>query len=344
MKAIGVPWETIKDIIFTDVNRLYAHKARALGPALHQPYWHTDSVTAGNQETERRRKLDALEAERRAFLTELVGTESDDDARTRLGWHESTAPQLDFLSPEKRERVDALSEYDLRRDKLLQHPGGILLKDDLEEMKRLDVEKRSILEGLLTPAELDQYDLVMHSTAAAMRRDLGAFRPSEEEFRKIFAARRAIDENVEALKLRAMSDPTAPPAGLQMAEMVRRGEQQIEAALGAERYADYQRAQDPQFLVLQRVSQETGLSEDALVRAYQAKKASEQQYAELEQQVKRAGTPTPALKDWLEGREVAIQKGEEAALRQALGPKGFESYTRLNPGVGPSAPPAGAGN
>ena len=129
MKAIGVPWETIKDIIFTDVNRLYAHKARALGPALHQPYWHADSVIAGNQETERRRKLDALEAERRAFLIELVGTESDDDARTRLAWHEPTAPQRDFLSPEKRERVDALSEYDLRRDKLLQHPGGILLKD-----------------------------------------------------------------------------------------------------------------------------------------------------------------------------------------------------------------------
>jgi hypothetical protein len=339
LQKIGVPWVTIKDIIAAEVNRSYSQQARALGPASNFHYWETSGATSEQQETARRSKLAALEAERKALLNDLIGLEAIEESRERVALYDVNAPRLDFLSLEKRGVVDALSTYDLRRGQILQRPGGILLKEDFEMLKRLEAEKRSLLGNLLTPAELEQYDLTMHPTAEAMRTSLGSFAPTAQEFREVFAIRRAVDEKIEELKLQAQSDPAAPPVGLQMASIFNEAEQQIQSALGPGRYADYKRAEDPNFLILQRVSQEIGLPENAILQAYEVEKNFEKQQAEVERQIKQAGPPTAALKAWVESKLLTLQQGRETALRQALGTQGFEYYAN-NPREGRSAPPA----
>jgi hypothetical protein len=332
MKAIGVPWVTIKDIILADVNHLYAEKAASLGPEPNLNYWETEKARINSQEALWRGRLDELEADRKACLKDLIGEDFVEDTRDRFAWRGFGGPQLDFLSPEKRQVVDALSQYDLRRDEILERPGGVLIKEDFEEMKRLAAEKRGLLAGLLTPTELQRYDLVTHSTAAAMRRDLGAFKPTESEFQSVFTILRKVDEACEEAKWQARADPSAPPMGLQLAAMQNEAEQQIQSALGPARYADYQRTRDPEFQLLQRVSEGAGLSDSAILQAYQAKKTAERQRAQVEQQLKQqlsqSATPPASLETWLNGRMLSIEKEEEAALRNALGPDGFAYYAK----------------
>jgi hypothetical protein len=332
MKAIGIPWVTIKDIILADVNHLYAEKAAALGPAPKLNYWEAGQSGTNSQEAIRRGKLDELEADRRACLKELIGEESVEDTSQRLAWHEPSGPQLDFLSPEKRQVVDALSQYDLRRDAILQRPGGLLVKEDFAEMKTLAAEKRSLLTSLLTPAELQHYDLVTHSNAAAMRRDLQGFKPTESEFQSVFAILRKVDDASEEAKLQAQADPSAPAIGLQLAAMSDEAEKQIQAALGAARYTDYQRTRDPEFLLLQRVSEGTGLPDNAILQAYQAKKTADEQRAQVEvqlkQQLSQFASPPASVETWFNGRMLSIQQQEEAALRSALGPDAFANYAK----------------
>jgi hypothetical protein len=242
-------------------------------------------------------------------------------------------PALAFISPEKQELLASLSKYDLRRDKLLNPPGGILLKDDLEELKRLDAEKRDLLASVLSPAELEHYQLQAHPIAETMRRDLAAFQPTEEEFRKIFALQKQESESIVELQLEARANPDAPSQGLKMAAIAGEAEKAIAETLGPERYAVYQRSRDPEFVVLRRISEQFGLPDALAIRAYQARKASEQEFAQLHEELKQQGEPTPAVEQWLNERLLAIRQKEEAALRGALGTKGFEAFTKNNPGT-----------
>jgi len=340
MKAIGMPWETIKDIIFADVNKLYAQKAQPFRPPKGRPYWETEHKKPIAGEKEKIEKLNQIEEERKAVLRELVGIESEEEIRRRLAWYAPSGPQLDFLTPEKLQQVQALDKYDLLRDDLMKRVGSTWLKGDFEELKRLQDEKRAALERLLTADELEKYDLVTHPVAAQMRGDLDALNPTEEEFRKIFAIRKAFSDRVGELQVQAQIDPATPAVGLQMAAASKEADQKLEAQLGPQRFADYQRSQDPYFIMFERVSEYLGLSEEAVLQAYQIKKSAEEQYAKLADSARAAGAvpqPTEQFRSTL----LAIQQSEEAGLRQALGDKGFEYYKKFNPfNGGPQAPAA----
>lgn len=107
------------------------------------------------------------------------------------------------------------------------------------DLAPLERELRTALAAVLSPAELEEYDLRNSNTGRSMRSELTAFNPTEEEFRALYKLRQPFDEQFGFIY------------GIPSQEQMRqRGEAQkqllaqIGSALGAERAADYERAID----------------------------------------------------------------------------------------------------
>jgi hypothetical protein len=76
LHAIGCPDETIRDIIITDLNKLYTSKARTLNPALkNNKFWQPDPASDDPKQREFQRQLNQLEKEKRETTRALLGAD-----------------------------------------------------------------------------------------------------------------------------------------------------------------------------------------------------------------------------------------------------------------------------
>src|SRR5262249_43095041 len=107
------------------------------------------------------------------------------------------------------------------------------------DMQRIDRELRSALAAVLSPAELEEYDLRSSNTGRSMRSDLIAFNPTEEEFRAIFKLRQAFDEQFNNFYGPGMPSQEQMRQRSDAQNLLN---DQIKPLLGSDRGADYERA------------------------------------------------------------------------------------------------------
>lgn len=75
---------------------------------------------------------------------------------------------------------------DLRNQAFAPNRDSAAIRSTGEVLRALDQEHLAAVAKLLTPAELEQYEL--RNNAGGVRRELANFRPSEEEFKALYAA------------------------------------------------------------------------------------------------------------------------------------------------------------
>ena len=102
-------------------------------------------------------------------------------------------------------------------------------------------EMEDSIKGLLTEEEFTNYLLRMSSTANTMRTQIAGFDPSKEEFMEVFELRRQFDNEYGSSFFNPNSSDTDRDAYNAAKDVMN---EQIREALGDERYADYDRAQD----------------------------------------------------------------------------------------------------
>lgn len=233
LRAIGVPEQTIGDIVTADVRQVFASKrAEVLAPGYRDfRFWEhvPDEPEARADRLRQRREVDDAMGD---VLRELLGPDvippsTDNDwklAELNL--------QLAFLPPDKR---DATSRLLLRYADIDAHikslADGRRPTEDPGELQRiidLNETKRAELAQLITPEEFEQIELTASWTADNLRRAMVRFEPSEEEFRTIFHVWREHDE--ELARLGAAHQPD--PGNAHVFEHIRE-------FLGEERYAEY---------------------------------------------------------------------------------------------------------
>jgi hypothetical protein len=190
LRAIGCPEETIRDIVTGDVNKLYASRAKALilASTNRHEYWKAWGQ-ADPYDAETKQKVKELSKERRAVFKDLIGADEADLTDT---WLVENAKQkeLSFLPPDKLGQVvDILFDRD-RRQRLNEASKA----QNLTEAKRIYGEIQAELRNALTPAEWFEYQLRESLTATNLRSGFGDFQPTEEEFRALFRAQQAFDE------------------------------------------------------------------------------------------------------------------------------------------------------
>ncbi|HEY0550195.1 MAG TPA: hypothetical protein VGF13_11390, partial [Verrucomicrobiae bacterium] len=193
LRRIGCPPETVRDIILADVNKLFAARFTPLAePPRTNDFWKRAPVRGADEGLVKQRL--AVVKEKKALLKELLGEDIDVKDEATAGGSDPRAELLSFLPKEKMQQISEMdATYDARINKLL----GNKIRPSAEEVKefnRLEAEKRADLAKVLSPQELEDYNLRASRTANVLRATMGEFTMTEQEFRDVFKVRQQFDE------------------------------------------------------------------------------------------------------------------------------------------------------
>ncbi|HWD91589.1 MAG TPA: LysM domain-containing protein [Verrucomicrobiae bacterium] len=247
LRNIGCPEQTIRDIIIADVDSLYARREATEIFTPQQEWWRSepDPQVVKLAAT----KLGALDSQRRALLSKLLGPdwEGGDLASLPRPTHPGIAldgPVLGVLPTEAKQAVANISSRaEDRMQAYLEQVHNAGKNPDPAEMARLRDQTRTELAAVLSPAQLEEYLLRYSQTANNMRADLGKmkyFNATPEEFRAIFRATDSIDEQIQLL-----GTATDPITVAQRNSLQQQRDSALRLALGQDRYLQYQKLQDP---------------------------------------------------------------------------------------------------
>ena len=316
LRGIGCPEETVRDIIITDISKLFAKRRAALRAQL-QPYkfWQTGDALQNDYSSnpELQGQLQELEKEQRALVKELLGV----DYRTEMNryWLDENYDErmYGFLPAEKQDQLKTLqAKYDDLEQEIYTRSKGMLLDEDQEQLRRIEKQREAELAQVLTPEELEEYQLRNSSTANSMRAQMTGFQPTEDEFRKIFRLQKVFEnEFSQAFDVSDDAQSQIKARAQQDAQDALNDE--IKKTLGDKRYAEYQRSQDPDYRTLTQVADRFALSPDVVNRVYSMKQEAERQKAALE-------ANTLITDEQRQAALAAIAKETERSLAPIMGP------------------------
>ena len=331
LRSIGCPEETIRDIITADVNKLYDAKRKALaGPKKKYEFWKPGMMLGAPADPERTEKERALNKEKRVLLTELLGSAPEEKPDLLAGVASQLDAMFDFLPTEKRSKVmELMQDMQTKMQKAMENGAP-----DPEDMRKVMKDIETEIGRVLTPEELLDYNLRFSTTATMMRSQLSGFEPNEQEFLELYKKRKAYDDEFggafgAALNLKGEEKAKQDAA-------VKALEESVKAQLGDERYADYKRSEDYAYQAMFRAASREGLGKDAAVKAFNMKKAAEDQATAIRTDKSLSSDQrTAALR--------GIRDETERSVKGVLGEKGFTSYERNNgaywlKGIAPDAP------
>lgn len=226
LRDLGLPAHIVRAIITARVSELFAPRFKALRKDNAATYWKNATVDSRVRQAEYQ-----LYREQQKMLRDLLGADAespDMNVFSRL--------RLDSVPAGKLEAVkDAFRLAEDRRQEVFQNIMGTITPETQRKLDAIAKDHQATLAGILTPPELDEYNLRNSDVSQNLRYELAAFEPTEEEFRSIY-------------KIWSQLDPFV--GGLSQEEMQRRGNaqqkarEQIKAMLGPVRGAEYERASD----------------------------------------------------------------------------------------------------
>lgn len=315
LRRIGCPEETVRDIILADVRKLYARRRAAITPPPRDfEYWRApeERSTAAEDRQEAdalAAQLLALDREERALVQELLGVPPEAIVRGDLGPSPERLREVAFLPPERglavARALDALDE----RARELEFAG----EDAAAALAGLEAERRAVLAGLLTPAELLEYDLRHSPIAEELRLTFRGAGMTREEFTALFQLRQREEAALAAIP------PDALDAAARREVIEAETTRALQALLPPQRLADFERARDPDFQVLYDLALDSRLEPAVATQVYDMRRTVAEQAARLENdpfltpEQKRAGL-------------AAMRRETERSIAEVLGAPLLELY------------------
>jgi hypothetical protein len=308
LRALGLPEQIIRDIIIADLDRTYATRVAQLTLAQkqQQSYWRVPNF---NATVRYERELSKIEQEKRVAVRELLGVDLDEEMSLRKTGAKDHESEFDYLSDERRRQVvECQRKYDsLGRDLAVKKNTGLLSDDEYNaQIRQLYQTRDADVMSLLGPDEAAEYQMRRSDLAYRLPRQLEALEPSEEEYRKIFSiesqffAQHPIGEQV---------DP-----GLE-----KQHQDALRAALGEQRYAEYQKAISFDYFNLYKIAEEFSLPRAVVDTVYQI-----QPQAEAEAAVIRND---PSLSPEAKAAALrALREETEMEMAKQLGDVGYNRY------------------
>jgi len=322
LRAVACPEETLRDIIIADINKLFARRWRDANPTRDYKYWRYGRSSGEDPVREianRKKLLDSLLREKRELVRSLVGVDLAEDgeryADPSFRGSSSDLQIFDFLPPEKRQLPRQIMDaYDTAVQRILdtRDPDGYLPPDSRKTLTDLRKQAEVDLHRALTPEEWEQFQVRFSNTAQSMRFDLAGFDPSEDEFRRIYGLRKALDEQFENF------DPNNKDVQRRRAEANQKLDEDLKNVLTPERYAEYKLSQDAAYKQALAFARAWDLPKESATAVYSIRKAAEQQIAAIQ---------SVAAED-RQAAAVALRAQIESSLRETLGDKAFKSYQR----------------
>jgi len=342
LRAIHCPEETIRDIIIADISELYARRRKDLDKSLGQfRFWETSEPGwASPSERERQQKLAALEEEKRNLIQELLGVDQRAELSKYLGEDENDR-LLAFLEESKRADVLRLQEhYGGLESAVFEKAHGLMTDDDEARIRELRAEQRAELAKLLTPAELEEYDLRTSETASEMRTTLAAFKPTPEEFRAIFRLRQVFADNNGS---QTPGEATSEADAAKLHAAGQKVQQQLKELLGEQRLGEYEKAQDPDYQNLAMLGRRFELPTETTGKVYAIKQTVEEQSRLVQEDTTLSLEEKKAALRIIKartGKTITDALGEKAAaVYRRFGGNWLDELTALPETETPETPP-----
>jgi hypothetical protein len=321
LRAIECPEATIRDIIVADINKLYEPREAPLRVQNLYAAGGPSNKYGDLNDLQRMRQLREVQLEKRTLLKELLGIVIPlDPMRTvnprRYGDFEAA---FAAVPADKRAQVQTIQEnYWYQSDYLNVQVAGPHDPKAAEDQKRLiNEERRRELAKVLTPAEMEDYELRTSHAASYMRAQLRDFTPSEQEFREIFRIKAEYDIHFGG-KYNAHNGPVEELNPGIRPEI----EQRVQQVLGEQRYQEYQRTRDPNYRALSQVATRYDLPPGTANAAYDI----DQRYRDAKARL----SSDPALTAEQRKLELANTKSQtDQALTQVLGDRGSKAFQRM---------------
>ncbi len=316
LRAIGCPEATIRDIIVADVNQDFSRRRATEIITAEQQWWRSELDPDVTQAATS--KLKALDDERRALLTKLLGPdwESSYYPYPQLpSGNPLDGPILGALTPEAKHAVHEIESRSMERRQAyldaLQREGK---QPDPAELDRLRQQARSELAQVLSPEQIEEYLLRYSNNANLLRNELRGLDISSEEFRSLFRSRDAIDQQIQAL-----ASATDPASVKRRQELESERDAELKQMLGKERYQEYRLNQDPLFRDSRALVQQSGAPLEKLLPVYEINHATEVE----QQRIRTDATLTPEQR--IEALQ-SVRASHEIALRRLLGAEAYQRY------------------
>ena len=307
LRAKGFPPHVIRAIVTARVRGEFADRYREIAAAVRaRPYWLSRSYDIGSAKMTRARHQ--LERDVSARVGELLGSEvatMTDFERRQMARDYGDLPdaKLDALL-----RIQA--DYEDMKGKVRNEAADILLPEDREKIALLDRERDADIARLLSPEERADYELHTSRTTGRLRSQLVSFRPTEEEFRALYTLRKQVDD--------AFPSPDTPAERKARAEAEAKLRDQIAAALGPERYADYERTTDPTWMENDRFARQYKLPPEAVAQLGAVQKELTQRATDL----RRLNAPP----EQLEAQLAALRNEADLRLAPIVGSRLLPGY------------------
>ncbi|HSI09043.1 MAG: hypothetical protein ACAH89_03875 [Rariglobus sp.] len=257
LRATGLPPHLVRALVNAELNERFKAREEALKPKRKTAsYWESEDYYENNQDTLENR-LARLDLRR----------EKDDLRRQLLGEDPPRADDTNPIPPAKRESVRRISEdYDAMIQQINIESRDNPLASDREKLAFLRAEKEKEIRTLLTPEEYAAHELRTSETSRQLRWQLGAFKPSEEEFLRIHALMRADPE------LARNPDNSYGEEDWQRRRAAEKKlRESLRVELGPERFKDYERAKDYSYQQLTQLNRRLNLPAAVLNEIYDQK-------------------------------------------------------------------------
>jgi len=310
LRAAGFPESIIKAVISAQIHERFSGRREELQKQEDEPqYWSKSWNSWGGDNPKTRTALRALWREEREEIKKALGDAYADHPE----YQRMLQRQYGSLPKEKISALQTLAEdyQELASDI---YSNNVMLPEDREKLIFLEKEKHADLAEILTPQELQDYELRSSQTANNLRWQLSAFSPSEQEFRSIFALRR--DFELQFPDRRSNNDEAAQKARSDAQAAM---DAQIKSALGEARYADYQRAQDGNYQQLANLTERLALPKETAVAVYDLSK-------DVQKRAQQIRNDKNLNNDSRNQALTALADEATAKITASLGDRGLEAY------------------
>jgi hypothetical protein len=326
LRDIFCPEETVRDIIIADVNKLYAPREAVLKLPGDEEASTSSDRARRIAPFERRKQLREIQKEKNALLKELLGIDLPLDPLRARGSRSYDLFEAAFksLPAEKRELVREIQEnYWQASDNLKDKYANQRTEGYVEDYKRINVERKAQLANVLTPDEMDEYEMRTSNVGRDLQSSLEGFNPTEDEIKAIFRIRKAIEEPYGGLLPAGASLDAEGNVTVQdqrsYSDRQKEVTEKIKDALGPERAREYELSQDYNYRSLKQLGDRFGLTPEVVTQSYDLQR----NYREQQRQLRSNRTLTS------EQRNAALQElsaSHQTQFTQLVGERAAKAF------------------
>ncbi len=316
----------IRSIVQMRLWKKYEDRLKALNPqqqpAPNKPWWKEDrsqqnrwnaGMTKAQRDEQRRLHREIQDESER-----LLGKDPNQNR-----WQDQ---RLAFLPSEKRQALqDIQQDYQELMSEIQQETQGFRLPSDAEKLRFLQEEQKRDIASLMTPDELQAYELRNSNTANQLRWKMTQYDATEQEYMAIFPLQKAFDEKYNPQN----NDPYAEPPvrdqnfWKERQEAEKQLQEQIRGLIGEERYVDSIRRQDQDWQQLEAATRRLALPADTPQKLFAVREG----VASSVQQIADNPNFTAEQK---KQELAAIASATRDQVRAALGEEGAQAYFKNN--------------